>query len=75
MTTWHHKPQQNPQRSMPTTMRTYNIKLTTCLNVDAARNVLQVSSFTTFDLAGSMSSIDHEKQNSCLEPLMANMLL
>jgi len=60
---------------MPTTMRTYNIKLTPCSHMDTAQNALIVLSFTPFKLAGSMSSIDHKKQNGCLEPLTANMLL
>jgi len=65
-----------PQRSMRTTMRTYNnIKLTTGLHMDTTQNASRVSSFTPFNLAGSMSSIDHKKQNGCLEPLMASMLL
>jgi len=34
-----------------------------------------VLSLMPFNLAVSMSSIDHKKQNGCLETLMANTLL
>jgi len=43
--------------------------------MDTAQNVLRVSSFTPLNLPGSISSIEHKKQNGCLEPLMADMLL
>lgn len=32
---------------MPTTMRTYNIRLTTCLHTDTAQNALQSFEFPT----------------------------